>query len=90
MCDECIRGFGVDTQAAIIPDTQAQYRQLGQGVGTAPTASLGVRLAGLPRTFPLRRRRFSRRRFSRRALRRRFRRRAMMVGGSVYGEGRER
>lgn len=28
---------GVDTQAAIIPDTQAQYRQLGQGVGTAPT-----------------------------------------------------
>lgn len=28
---------GVNTQAAIIPDTQAQYRQLGQGVGTAPT-----------------------------------------------------
>ncbi|MBX9664401.1 hypothetical protein [Novosphingobium sp.] len=28
---------GVDVTAAIIPDTQAQYRQLGQGVGTAPT-----------------------------------------------------
>jgi hypothetical protein len=28
---------GVDTQAAIIPDTQAQYRQMTQGVGTAPT-----------------------------------------------------
>lgn len=28
---------GIDTQAAIIPDTQAQFRQLGQGVGTAPT-----------------------------------------------------
>lgn len=28
---------GVDTQAAIIPDTQAQYRQMTTGVGTAPT-----------------------------------------------------
>ena len=28
---------GIDTQAAIIPDTQAQYRQMGQGIGTAPT-----------------------------------------------------
>lgn len=28
---------GVDVTAAIIPDTQAQYRQLGEGVGTAPT-----------------------------------------------------
>jgi hypothetical protein len=28
---------GVDVTAAIIPDTQAQFRQLGQGVGTGPT-----------------------------------------------------
>lgn len=28
---------GVDTQAAIIPDSQAQYRQMTVGVGTAPT-----------------------------------------------------
>jgi hypothetical protein len=28
---------GVDTQAAIVPDTQSQYRQMSQGVGTAPT-----------------------------------------------------
>lgn len=28
---------GVDTQAAVIPETHSQYRQMGQGVGTAPT-----------------------------------------------------
>jgi hypothetical protein len=33
---------GVDTQAAIIPDTKAQYRQLTMGVGTAPTVKAAL------------------------------------------------
>jgi hypothetical protein len=28
---------GVETQAAVLPDTQTQYRQMSMGVGTAPT-----------------------------------------------------
>jgi hypothetical protein len=33
---------GVDTQAAIIPDSQAQYRQMTVGVGTAPTVTAAL------------------------------------------------